>query len=295
MGIERDGVTERDRKCYVANFQPIKAQQLPLLRRSKMAYPKSHNPFADDDDDEDFKPKNRGFNDEYDDSGLSEAERRQRYLQQEMMRTAQSAVDSSNRSLGLIYESEKIGAETGEELIRQGQVLKRTEKMLDNMDEDLKTSQKHINSIKSVWGGLVNYFKGKPETKPPPEEPKVYQGDDRLQSALSSSREYEDKYQASHPNLRHLNTGGFGASASIDDSSSLQNGYPQNRHLKEAHQTLDKNLDEMCSGLSRLRELGLGLQSEIDAQDDSIDALLNRVDKMDSKIHNTNQQIKKLK
>lgn len=35
---------------------------------------------------------------------------------------------------------------------------------------------------------------------------------------------------------------GFGASASLDDSSSSQNGYPKNRHLKEAHQTLDNNL-----------------------------------------------------
>lgn len=79
-----------------------------------MAYPKSHNPFADDDDEEDFKPKSRGFNDDSTDSGMSDAERRQRYLQQEVMRTAQSAVDSSYRSLGLIYESEKMGVETAE-------------------------------------------------------------------------------------------------------------------------------------------------------------------------------------
>lgn len=53
--------------------------------------------------------------------------------------------------------------------------------------------------------------------------------------------------------------------------------------------------DEMCSGLSRLKNLGLGLQSEIESQDDSIDALLNKADKMDARIHNTNQQMKKLK
>ena len=64
--------------------------------------------------------------------------------------------------------------------MRQGEALKRADKMMDNMDQDLKTSQKHINSIKSVWGGLVSYFKGKPETtKPPPEEPKAYQASER--------------------------------------------------------------------------------------------------------------------
>ncbi|XP_068594535.1 synaptosomal-associated protein 29 [Brachionichthys hirsutus] len=260
-----------------------------------MAYPKSHNPFADDDEEEDVKPKTLGFDDDPDDSGLSDAERRQRYLQQEVMHKSQSAVDSSYRSLCLIYESEKMGVETAEELMRQGEALKRTDKMLDNMDQNLKTSQRHITSIKSVWGGLVNYFKGKPETKPPPEEPKAYQPSDSLQSALSSSREQEDEYQASHPNLRKLNAGGFGASASPDEGSVRQNGHPQNRLLREAHQTIDKNLDGMSEGLSRLKSLGLGLQSEIDSQDNSIDALLNKADKMDVKIQNTNQQMKKLK
>lgn len=79
------------------------------------AYPKSHNPFADDDEEEDSKPR-RGFNfdDDPEESSLSPAERRQRQLQQEVMRTARSAVDSSHRSLGLIYESEKVGSETAE-------------------------------------------------------------------------------------------------------------------------------------------------------------------------------------
>ncbi|KAK9523034.1 hypothetical protein VZT92_019464 [Zoarces viviparus] len=261
-----------------------------------MAYPKSRNPFADDDEEDDFKPKRREFDDDDDDdSGLSEPERRQRYLQQQVMRTAKSAVDSSHRSLGLIYESEKIGVDTAEELVRQGEVLKRADKVMDNMDQDLKTSQKHINGIKSMWGGLVNYFKGQPETKPPPEEPKAYQANNRLQTALSGSRGHEDEYQASHPNLRKLETGGFGASTSRDDDSAGKNEYPQNRHLREAHQTLDNNLDEMCGGLSRLKNLGLGLQSEIEDQDDSIDSLMNKVDKMDVKIHNTNQQIQNLK
>ncbi|XP_058492197.1 synaptosomal-associated protein 29 [Solea solea] len=260
-----------------------------------MAYPKSHNPFSDDADDEDFRPKKRGFED-FDDSDMSDAERRQRYLQHEVMRTAQSAVDSSHRSLGLIYESEKMGVDTAEELVRQGEALKRTDKMLDNMDEDLKTSQKHITSIKSVWGGLVNYFRGKPETKPPPEQPKAYQANDKLQTALSSSKEHEDKYQSSHPNLRKMNTEGFGATASsMDDRSFGQNEYSKNRHLREAHQTLDNNLGEMSDGLRRLKNLGLGLQSEMESQDDSIDSLLNKVDKMDVKINNTNQQIKNLK
>lgn len=85
-----------------------------------MAYPKSRNPFDDDEDEEDFQPRSRAF-DEDPDTGLSDAERRQRYFQQEVMRTAQSAVDSSYRSLGLIYDSEKMGVETAEVCWTPGQ------------------------------------------------------------------------------------------------------------------------------------------------------------------------------
>lgn len=98
-------------RLFTVNSQ---LQYKHFVSAPQMAYPKSHNPFADDDDEEDFKPKRRGFNDDPDDSGMSEAERRQRYLQQEVMRAAQSAVDSSNRSLSLIYESEKMGVETAD-------------------------------------------------------------------------------------------------------------------------------------------------------------------------------------
>lgn len=65
--------------------------------------------------------------------------------------------------------------------MRQGEALKRTERMVDNMEQDLKTSQKHINSIKSVWGGLVNYFKAKPEPPKPAskDQPTGYQANSK--------------------------------------------------------------------------------------------------------------------
>uniref|UniRef100_A0A8C9W7C4 Synaptosomal-associated protein 29 n=1 Tax=Scleropages formosus TaxID=113540 RepID=A0A8C9W7C4_SCLFO len=233
------------------------------------AYPRSRNPFADDGDEEEDEPQD--WAGERERSPLSEADRRQRQLQQEAMRSAQSATDSSNRSLRLIYESEKMGTDTAEELMRQGEALRRTERMVDNMEEDLKTSQKHINSIKSVWGGIVNYFKGKPE-------PREFLVCVRLQAALNESKEHEDKYQQIW-----------------NPCGSARNGYPWNQHLRATHQQLDSNLDEMSLGLSRLKNLGLGLQVELEDQDSSIDNLLGKVDRMDGKINATNQQIKSLK
>lgn len=80
-------------------------------------YP-NHNPFADDDDDDEHTiAAARGFNfDDCDEkeSTMNPVDRRQWLLEQEVKRTAQSAMDSSSRSLRLIYNSEKIGTETAE-------------------------------------------------------------------------------------------------------------------------------------------------------------------------------------
>ncbi|XP_046726844.1 synaptosomal-associated protein 29 isoform X1 [Silurus meridionalis] len=258
-------------------------------------YPNFHNPFANDNE-EHATTAAKSFNydkDDKDESTMNPEDRHQRHLEQEVMRTAQSAMESSSRSLSLIYDSEKIGRETAEELICQGEALKRTEKMVDNMTQNMKTSQKNINSIKSVWGGLVNYFKGNSETRSPQKEQlPVYEASSRLQTALADSREHEDKYEAIHPSLRKLDPIGFRASF---DNGSSQNGHSKNRHLKAAHQHLDNNLDEMSKGLSRLKNLGLGLQSEIDDHDVLLDTLQNKVDSMESKISSSNRQLKNLK
>ncbi|XP_005990226.1 synaptosomal-associated protein 29 [Latimeria chalumnae] len=263
------------------------------------AYPNSHNPFADEDDFVSVHRRGPGDSDFWEDpaeKARRDTMNRQRQLEQEVMHMAQATVDSSNRSVSLIYETEKIGADTGEELMRQGESLRRTERMLDNMDQDLKTSQKHINSIKSMFGGFVNYFKSKPETQPPAET-STYKPNSKLQDAVSSSKEQESNYQASHPNLRKLDTSGFGASA-MDSSSpgalSSSDQYPRNKQLRTYHQQVDNNLDEMSSGLSRLKNLAIGLQTEIDDQDPIIDRVTNKVETLDSKIEATDRQLRKL-
>lgn len=79
--------------------------------------PKSYNPF-DDDEDEDLKPvKWNERNDDYDDPAerqRREAADKQRYLQQEVLRRSQATVDSTHRSLSLMYEAERVGVDASE-------------------------------------------------------------------------------------------------------------------------------------------------------------------------------------
>ncbi|KAM5193170.1 synaptosomal-associated protein 29 [Mantella aurantiaca] len=244
---------------------------------------KSYNPF---DEDEDLEPVS--WNEDPAERRRREESDRQRSRQQEVMRRAQNTVDSSNKSLSLIYESEKVGIETAEELMRQGEALKRTERMVDGMEQDMKTSQKHINSIKSIFSGFTNYFKSKPAEAPPQNGAYDYKASNKLQEAMTSSKEQEDRYQATHPNL--LKRDSLDSSSNVGGASS---GYQhKNQVLQNYHKKVDDNLDEMSQGLGRLKNLAMGLQSEIDEQDDSIGRLGGKIDKLDLNVKTTEKRIR---
>lgn len=52
--------------------------------------------------------------------------------------------------------------------------------------------------------------------------------------------------------------------------------------------------DEMSSGLSRLKSLALGLQTEIEEQDDMLDRLTRKVETLDVNIKNTDRKVRQL-
>lgn len=70
--------------------------------------PRSYNPFAEEEEDEEASPWSaRG-------SGEADGASRQRYLQQEVLRRSAATADSTTRSLSLLYESERIGVAASE-------------------------------------------------------------------------------------------------------------------------------------------------------------------------------------
>lgn len=83
------------------------------------AYHKSYNPFDDDAEDEGAPPA--PWKDVRDlPDGPSAPGDRQQYLRQEVMRRAEATAASTNRSLSLMYESEKVGVASSEVSLDQG-------------------------------------------------------------------------------------------------------------------------------------------------------------------------------
>lgn len=52
--------------------------------------------------------------------------------------------------------------------------------------------------------------------------------------------------------------------------------------------------DELSVGLGRLKNIALGMQTEIEEQDDIIDRLTTKVDKLDVNIKTTERKVRQL-
>ena len=86
---------------------------------------------------------------------------RRQMLMEKRREIEERTLDSSQRSLGLLHESERVGVATAEELSRQKDQLRGTEQRLDDINSTLKQSERHLQGIKGIFGGLRNYFSGK--------------------------------------------------------------------------------------------------------------------------------------
>lgn len=138
--------------------------QISLSTMSGHRSIKSTNPFEEDDvDDELFLRNSRWSNnqpryDAFDDQLQSFTERRQAIENR--------TLNSTEKSINVLRESEQIGIATAEELMRQREKLEKTDKQLDDINATLRFSQKHINGIKSVFSSLKNYMSGKNDASP---------------------------------------------------------------------------------------------------------------------------------
>lgn len=222
--------------------------------------------FSDDVDDETFlknsrvKPK-----DDY-------LEQRQMY-EQKRKEIEDRTLDSSQRSIGLLRETEQVGVATATELAKQREQLEKTRDTLDTINTSLKFSQRHLNGIKSMFGGLKNYLAGKTDY-----ESKMSTSSSNSEVSSIPSPTADERY-SSHPTTR------------------LRNDPIQHQQQQVSggfNKQLDRNLDDMCDSLSRLKGLAIDLNGEIETQNDLIDDISNKVEDTDIKIGKQNREMFKI-
>lgn len=224
--------------------------------------------FADDVDDETFLKNSRVKpQDDY-------LEQRQMY-EQKRQDIENRTINSSQRSIGLLRETEQVGVATATELAKQREQLEKTRNQLDTINTSLKFSQRHLNGIKSMFGGLKNYLAGKSDY-----DAKMSQSSSNSEVSSLPSPTADERY-AAHPTTRLRN-------------DPMQHQQQQMSGNVNFNKQLDRNLDEMCDSLSRLKGLAVDLNQEIGTQNDLIDDISNKVEDVDVKIGKQNRDMFKI-
>ncbi|XP_014785631.1 synaptosomal-associated protein 29 [Octopus bimaculoides] len=209
-------------------------------------------------------------------------------------------LESTRNALASIYDSEQMGIATAEELLHQGEQLDNIERKTDSMSVTLTASQKHINNIKSVFGGIKNWWnrgsdKKLSETDSPPSR------NSQLKEAVNSAEKIPRPVGGTHrkQELNDMYTDGpvdldrkFLAGSRMADSQMPD----QSRHITNSqHETkMNENLDLMSTGLSRLKGLASELGNEIEEQNLQLDRINTKVEGVDSLIQGQEKQLRRI-
>lgn len=227
----------------------------------------------------------------------NEAEMRRQELLKQMRQVEQRTLESSKRSIGMLHESEKVGIETAEELVKQREQLMNTERRIDDINNTLKDTQKNINSIKSVFSSLKNWWstpkqtnddgKATSPTSPNAENPPAVTANPNLGPAYERSQMSVSSLKPStHPAMRLKG---------LEEEEEVEPDYRDFRaNVTRVNKELDSDLDVMSAGLSRLKGLAIGLGTEIEDQNVIVDRITGKANNADITVGAQNAQIKKI-
>uniref|UniRef100_A0A914XKN7 t-SNARE coiled-coil homology domain-containing protein n=1 Tax=Plectus sambesii TaxID=2011161 RepID=A0A914XKN7_9BILA len=206
------------------------------------------------------------------------------FYEQEIEKYMQQSLDSTQRSRRQLEESEAVGVSTAEDLLVQREKLERTNKNLDEIDRTTAHTQRNLNSIKSVFGGLFNRFSKAPKDAP------AKSADDDAKLAASRS---DNKLNKTIGSINDSQGAGGMATGGPSLSETSRQAIKGTR-WETMDNEIDENLDAMSSNLARLQTLGLALGNEVDDQNKLLEDIQRKADKNDSVIRHQDAQMKKI-
>ncbi|XP_076452597.1 synaptosomal-associated protein 29-like [Babylonia areolata] len=264
-------------------------------------YTNSSNPFEDEEDDFEHVP--------YSGKGGSPFDDRRQQLSRMVDESEDRQLESTQRAIASLYESEAMGNATAEELLRQREVITNISKKTDEINTTLTASQRHINNIKSVFGGIKNWWTAKKEA---PQSSSGQQKTSSLDTIVKKNQEagasgcqpsgssssgqgwgsasYGDGDLDSR--FASASRSGVGSRGGASSSSSLQYVQPITHSARE--EELDRNLGMMSDGLGRLKLLAQGLGDEIEQQNDMLTTVIPKVEEADTRLELQNRQMNRI-
>lgn len=183
--------------------------------------------------------------------------------------------------------------------MRQREKLENVDQHLDGINSTMRVTQKHLNTMKSWFGGIFskndNTNGSLPASKSTPglsaRNGTSSLGDTITKISAESARHSSDN----HPALAHrgIDTGfKFDDDEPGDKLPSGASGHAA--RSQDVDRQLNSNLAELGLGLNRLKGLALGLGEEIEQQNEVIEKITTKAERSEDTIQYQNRQMRNL-
>ena len=179
----------------------------------------------------------------------------------------ENSCSSSSNCLESIESSLSIASHTKGDLAVQADQLNNVERNLNQMDEDLDTSAKHITNLKSVFGSIFNYFKA-----------------DKSSSKSSNSNEINNR--SSSADRRSCDN----SQENYNLSHTIHTPHPSTAAVSQ-EQKINQNLKNIEIGLSKMKSAAIDINYEIERQNEQLERIQQKSESTDVRLKAQNRQI----
>ena len=203
-------------------------------------------------------------------------------LQKKRDEINQETIASSNRALGMLHETEKLGVSIDEELDIQKEKLLNTEKSLDDVNETLKTSERHLKGIDGFFGRLKNHFRSKRSSN-------VSSNQTSKEADFRKSQDHNVRSNTYTPDTNTTYQGNL-AKGCKGCGNIHKKGITRHQRLsdEQVDEMLNKNLDDMSKVLSVIKGQAISIGAEINKHNTIIDRIEDKAAAADLKIEEQN-------
>jgi len=188
-------------------------------------------------------------------------------------RLRNSTKSKLDESLQTAFQTESVAADTSERLYHQRKQLENVDKMLHETDQNLDRTEHTLKGMKSLWGGIGNYFKRAPEKKP-------YRG--RESNGRQRGNARNKGMALERERAERKSDGGHSAKVSIGGTQA------------EDEEFNDK-LDELHQSVQRMRMMAENMNRELDDQNQLIGGIDDKMERVNGRIDKQNYTMKRIR
>lgn len=204
---------------------------------------------------------------------------------------AADLTEKTNRMLinsrAIVQETEEIGQSTLENLSVQREALERVENDLDNINVMTRATQKHLNNMKSFFGGIKSLFSSGGNTS----------AAGAAQPVVPTTRAMpKSKTLADVPSNIPAGSSSIQATSSSTARGSLAASdiAPSSASSQPEGDEFEANLSEIGFGLGRLKEMAMKLGDEIGDQNVMLERIGEKSERAGDSVKHQNRQMQQI-